>query len=158
VGVFVDQPVDFVNDVADRVGLGVVQLHGDEPPDAVHRVGRPVVKAIRRTDPDAALQWPSRVLLLVDADDPERRGGTGTRADWTAAARLAVRRPILLAGGITPENAAQASLQVRPFGLDVSSGVELSPGVKDAARMRSLFDAIQAIEREMTAAMRDGAR
>jgi phosphoribosylanthranilate isomerase len=154
----VDQPVDFVNDVADRVGLGVVQLHGDETPDVVHRVSRPVVKALRRTDPDTALQWPSRVLLLMDADDRQRRGGTGMRADWTAAERLAVRRPILLAGGITPENAAQASLRVRPFGLDVSSGVELSPGVKDVGRMRSLFDAIHASEREVAATMRDGAR
>jgi phosphoribosylanthranilate isomerase len=74
--------------------------------------------------------------------DPERRGGTGRVVDWTLAATVAARRRTLLAGGLAPENVAEAIARVRPFGVDVSSGVESAPGVKDHQRLRALFDAI----------------
>jgi phosphoribosylanthranilate isomerase len=83
-------------------------------------------------------------MLLVDADDPERRGGTGAKADWAAAAVLARERRILLAGGIDAGNVAEAIRTVRPFGIDVSSGVEDAPGIKSARRLEALFEAVRA--------------
>jgi phosphoribosylanthranilate isomerase len=80
--------------------------------------------------------------MLLDVHDPERRGGTGRHVDWSAAAVVAARRRTLLAGGLTPDNVADAVTRVRPFGIDVSSGVERAPGVKDPARIRALFEAL----------------
>jgi phosphoribosylanthranilate isomerase len=147
VGVFVNQAPAYVNAVAGLVRLGAVQLHGEETPDRLPRFDRPVVKAITRIDTDTADVWPDRVRLLVDADDPVRRGGTGAKADWEAAARLAALRPVVLAGGLTPANVADAVRQVRPFGIDVSSGVEESPGIKDPGRMQQLFEALRTVVR-----------
>ena len=152
VGVFVDDDIDRVNEIADLAGLGAVQLHGDEGPDVLERLNRPVVKALTRVDEATAARWPDRVLLLVDAHDPVRRGGTGARADWDAAAGLAAKRPIVLAGGITPGNVLEAIEAVHPIGIDVSSGVEDAPGIKSAARIRQLFEEIGT-----AAAVRDGA-
>lgn len=143
VGVFVNESVDHMNAVADQVHLGAVQLHGDERPDLLPSIERPVIKSMSRIDSDTAAQWPPDVMLLVDADDPTRRGGTGEKADWMSAAKLAVSRPIVLAGGLTPDNVAEAIATVTPFGVDVSSGVEDAPGVKNAARIKALFDAIR---------------
>jgi phosphoribosylanthranilate isomerase len=146
VGVFVDQPVAYITDVTGIVRLGAVQLHGGETPETARLLDAPVVKAIsgeavmRGVD-----QWDDQVLLLVDAHDPLRRGGTGQRADWNAAKDLARRRRLLLAGGLTPENVAEAVELVRPFGIDVSSGVERAPGIKDHVRVRALFEAIGTI-------------
>ncbi len=146
VGVFVNQPVEDVNAIAQRVGLGAVQLHGDETIDEALRIVRPVLKAVTAgAAPQAVLNWPDRVMLLIDAHDPDRRGGTGRTTDWTVAASLAAVRPALLAGGLRPENVGEAIARVRPFGIDVSSGVEAAPGVKDHARMRALFEAVSAV-------------
>jgi phosphoribosylanthranilate isomerase len=145
VGVFVNQPIAYVNGVAALVRLGAVQLHGDETPDQASRVARPVVKAVPVHDGtagDAADEWPDRVTVLLDVHDPRRRGGTGRTVDWTIAAALAARRPAMLAGGLTPDNVAEAVTRVRPFGIDISSGVERSPGVKDPGRLRALFEAL----------------
>ena len=120
-----------------------MQLHGDERPTVLNGISRPVVKAIGRVDAESGVGWPERVTLLVDAYDPERRGGTGVRADWQAAAALATSRRILLAGGITPANVVEAVTRVRPFGIDVSSGVEDAPGIKNADRIRELFEALR---------------
>jgi len=147
VGVFVNEAIEHVNGIADSVGLGAVQLHGDEQPSVLAHANRPVVKAIGRVDGAQAASWPAPVMLLVDADDRERRGGTGARADWDGAARLAASRRILLAGGITPTNVAEAVATVRPFGIDVSSGVEDAPGIKNIDRMRELFEALRAVPR-----------
>lgn len=143
VGVFVNESADHVNAVADVAQLGAVQLHGDELPELLTSIERPVVKAIGRVDPDTAERWPEEAMLLVDADDPTRRGGTGARADWLAAARLAAQRPIVLAGGLTPGNVAAAIAAVRPYGVDVSSGVEDAPGIKDPVRIKALFEALR---------------
>jgi phosphoribosylanthranilate isomerase len=85
---------------------------------------------------------PSRATVLLDAHDPVRRGGTGRTIDWSLAAAAAARRPVILSGGITPENIRAAVHTVRPFAVDVSSGVERSPGLKDHERLRALFDAV----------------
>ena len=144
VGVFVNQPAEYVAGVASLVPLAAVQLHGDEPVAYAGRVGRPVIKALTL---DAALgaemmDWPANVTILLDAHDRVRRGGTGRAIDWTSAATIAAKRGVLLAGGLNPDNAAEAVDRVRPFGIDVSSGIERSPGVKDHERMRALFDAL----------------
>jgi len=145
VGLFVNQPAGYVNDVVSLVQLAAVQLHGDEPPWFAAQMTRPVIKAVSVDGdaPAAMAEWPESVMLLVDARDPVRRGGTGVRADWLAAATLARGRRLLLAGGLTPENVAGAITEVRPFGIDVSSGVEQSPGVKDHRRLKALFDAMR---------------
>jgi phosphoribosylanthranilate isomerase len=142
VGVFVNQPAEYIDGVANVVPLAVIQLHGDEPPSFAASLSRPVFKAVSRLDLEAASAWPAHVTLLVDAHDRTKRGGTGMKADWAAAAALARRRPVFLAGGLTAWNVADAVAQVRPFGIDVSSGVESSPGIKDAQRMAALFAAL----------------
>ena len=141
VGVFVDQPLEYVNGVASLVRLGVVQLHGDETPRFAAAVSSPVMKAVSTGRADMRA-WPSRVRLLLDAHDPVARGGTGRTIDWTAAADMAVQREIFLAGGLTPDNVANAVARVHPFGIDVSSGVERAPGIKDHQRLRALFEAV----------------
>jgi phosphoribosylanthranilate isomerase len=141
VGVFVNQSLDYVNGVASLVRLGVVQLHGDESPQFANAVARPVMKAVSIGKADVRL-WPARVRLLLDVHDPITRGGTGRTIDWTAAAAIASEREIVLAGGLRPENVADAVARVRPYGIDVSSGVERSPGIKDHERLRALFEAV----------------
>jgi phosphoribosylanthranilate isomerase len=142
VGVFVNQPAEYVNGVASLIRLGAVQLHGDEDRAFLAQVACPVVKALSAAGIASAADWPAPVMILVDAHDPVRRGGTGAVADWTQAAALARQRRVMLAGGLTPENIADAVAQVRPFGVDVSSGVESAPGIKDRGRMKALFDAL----------------
>jgi phosphoribosylanthranilate isomerase len=142
VGVFVNQPESHVNGVAALAGIGAVQLHGDEGPAFAASIVRPVIKALGRVDPGAVDIWPAHVTLLVDAHDPIRRGGTGERADWISAAALARRRRVLLAGGLNAQNVAAAVAEVRPFGVDVSSGVESRPGIKDRLKMKALFEAL----------------
>jgi len=141
VGVFVNQPLAYVNGVASLVALGAVQLHGDETPEYAAAVSRPVMKAVS-VGRDEASVWPSRVRLLLDVHDPVARGGTGRTVDWAAAADLSARREVLLAGGLTPDNVADAVARVRPFGIDVSAGVERAPGIKDHGRLRALFEAV----------------
>jgi phosphoribosylanthranilate isomerase len=145
VGVFVNQPSDYVNGVASLVRLGAVQLHGDEDLEYIGRINRPVIKAVSNGTADAAAHaWPRDAVLLIDAHDPERRGGTGVTGDWAVAARLARSRRVLLAGGLTAENVAEAVSRVQPFGIDVSSGVESAPGIKDHARMEAFFRMLRA--------------
>jgi len=147
VGVFVDQPAGHVKDVAAVVGLGAVQLHGNEDVGFCRAIGRRVIKAASVAQAIAlAAFWPPEVTLLLDAVDAERRGGSGQTVDWTAAAGLAARRRIILAGGLTPENVTDAIRTVRPFAVDVSSGVESAPGVKDEHRLRAFFAAVAAAE------------
>jgi phosphoribosylanthranilate isomerase len=148
VGVFVNQPADYANGVASLVGLSAVQLHGDETAAFAGLMRRPVIKAIAIDGVGADLGrpgvdgWSERVTVLLDAHDPEQRGGTGRTIDWAMAAAIAGARRVLLAGGLTPENVAEAVRSVQPFGIDVSSGVEAKPGVKDHGRLRAFFDAL----------------
>jgi phosphoribosylanthranilate isomerase len=147
VGVFVDQPAGHVKDVAAVVGLGAVQLHGNEDVGFCRALGRRVIKAAS-VERATALggYWPFEVTLLLDAVDAERRGGTGQTVDWPAAAAIAARRRVILAGGLHPQNVGDAIRQVRPFAVDVSSGVESAPGVKDEGRLRAFFAAVAAAE------------
>jgi phosphoribosylanthranilate isomerase len=152
VGVFVNAPTADVTETAERVGLGAVQLHGDEPPASVSGLRWPVWRSATVADAKAVREaWPPGTLLVLDAADPERRGGTGTRVDWVAAARVARGGPVVLAGGLTPANVAEAVATVRPRGVDVSSGVESAPGVKDSDKVtRFVEQARRALESEST--------
>jgi phosphoribosylanthranilate isomerase len=148
VGVFVNQTVDGIRAIVATTGISAIQLHGDEPPDYASALGWPVLKAVKVDQAAAAAdRWPSGTTLLIDAADPVRRGGTGTTVDWQQAAAAARGRRVVLAGGLTPDNVATAIDAVRPFGVDVSSGVEDAPGVKNQdkvarflASARSAFD------------------
>jgi tryptophan synthase beta chain len=142
VGVFVNASPDLVTDVVRRTGLGAVQLHGDESAEDYRTCGARVIKAVSlQGDEDEAyaVALPSDVTVLVDAFDPSRRGGTGLSADWSRAARVAARRPVLLAGGLSAGNVEHAVAAVHPWGIDVSSGVEAGPGRKDHGRIGALM-------------------
>ena len=144
IGVFVDQPAEFVREVAARTGLGAVQLHGHESTTYARELGLRVVKAVtmRRAAAEGVLDQWAHATILLDAEDTERRGGTGRTIDWNAAAAVARRRPIVLAGGLRPDNVGEALRVVRPAGIDVSSGVEQAPGAKDPNLMRAFFTAV----------------
>jgi phosphoribosylanthranilate isomerase len=145
IGVFVNAPVDEIRHIAAEVGLAAVQLHGDEPPTLCdglpYRVLRAVAVAGEATL-DAADRVPARITVLLDARDPVRKGGTGRTVDWSVAAEVASRRRVFLAGGLRPENVGEALRVVRPYGIDVSSGVEARPGRKDAGRLRDFFEEV----------------
>jgi len=144
VGVFVNQPE--AADIAREVGLSAVQLHGDEPPDTYRGLPVRVIKAVAVTgngSGDLAAAIPASATVLLDAHDPVKRGGTGRAIDWTVAAAVALRRPIILSGGLNADNVVSAVEAVRPYAIDVSSGVESAPGRKDPAKLRALFDALQ---------------
>lgn len=140
-GVFVNCEADFINDIAEQVGLQFIQLHGDETPEFCHSINHPVIKAIRLNGPDdssrvKAYQQASWHVLL---DTPtEHWGGTGQTHDWALARSIAQQMPVLLAGGLTPDNVSEAILQVHPWGVDVSSGVETNR-VKDKEKIRELI-------------------
>ncbi len=151
VGVFVDAEPSTVARVAGEVGLDAVQLHGQEPIGLFAGLGIPLLKAVSVTsaeDVERACALPEDVILLVDADDRVRRGGTGQKADWGLAAVLARRRTVWLAGGLSPANVAEAIRIVRPAAVDVSSGVEARPGVKDHARIAAFLAAVRAGQME----------
>ena len=132
VGVFVNEPIDSIRSAVDHARLTAVQLHGDEPPAYADALDWPVFRAVSVEEIDSAAEaWSAETALLVDNIDPVRRGGTGGAIDWTRASGVARTRRIVLAGGLTPENVASAIRAVHPFGVDVSSGVEAAPGVKD---------------------------
>lgn len=136
VGVFVNEPIDSIRATAKRAGLTAVQLHGDEPPAYADALDWPVIRAVSVSEIDrVADAWSVDTALLVDNIDPVRRGGTGAAVDWSRAAGVAKTRRIVLAGGLTPDNVASAIRAVRPFGVDVSSGVESAPGVKDFGKV-----------------------
>jgi phosphoribosylanthranilate isomerase len=148
VGVFVNQSPDEVGRVTLGVGLDAVQLHGQERAEDYVGRARRIIKAVpvgSKRPPDLALGLPPEVTILLDAHDPVRLGGTGTTIDWSVAARMARARRVILSGGLHPNNVRDAILAVRPYAVDVSSGVEVEPGRKDAEKMRALIDAVRQV-------------
>ena len=149
VGVFVNMPPDRVAAIMDECDLDLAQLSGDEPPSDLVMLGERAFKGIRPKDAADAMVLTARYVvraappsLLVDASAGAGQfGGTGKVGDWAAAAAVAAAHPILLAGGLRPENVAAAIAAVQPWGVDVASGVESSPGRKDAAKMRAFVRA-----------------
>jgi phosphoribosylanthranilate isomerase len=146
VGVFVDQSEAEVERIAAEARLGAIQLHGRESPEFCGRLRRPVIKAFgvdESFDAGALDAYAAGITVLLDAKDDDKHGGTGRRIDWTMAARVAAGRRMMLAGGINADNVEEAIRAVRPFAIDVSSGVERAPGVKDHAKMKALFEAVR---------------
>ncbi len=137
VGLFVDEPLDMVNATVDQCGLDLVQLHGVEKPGYCDSIRRRVIKTFRMKD-ITSLE-PMRdyrvAAFLLDAWSPAAHGGTGQTFNWEIAACAAQSNRIILAGGLTPGNVAEAVRKVRPYGVDVSSGVESGPGKKDSCRI-----------------------
>ena len=143
VGVFVNAPPEDVIAIVGDCALGAVQLHGDEDPDAFSNMTVPAWRAVRMRE-GTCLPAPETWTVdryLVDADVPGQYGGTGQLADWHAASEMAMQRRVMLSGGLTAAIVAEAIARVRPLGVDVSSGVEVSPGIKDKQAVRAFIEA-----------------
>jgi phosphoribosylanthranilate isomerase len=153
VGLFVDVALDAVNDLAARCGLDRIQLHGRETPEFCRQVTRPVIKAIRIKNAESLSLVPDYNVsaYLLDAYvEGALPGGTGASFSWELAAQAKPYGPVILAGGLTPENIEAAIAQIRPYGVDVSTGVERTPGIKDHQKVR------QFIARAKAAALEKG--
>ncbi|MCF7967282.1 phosphoribosylanthranilate isomerase [Methylobacter sp. Wu8] len=142
VALFVDEQESRINEVLDQVPIDCLQFHGDEPAEACRLYGKRYMKAVRMQDgidiPGLARQYHDAAGLLLDAYDPGAKGGTGSRFDWNKIPEHCAL-PIVLAGGLDENNARQAVQTVRPYALDVSSGVEAEKGVKDALKMAAFI-------------------
>lgn len=153
VGVFVNATAEEIAAILDGCGLHLAQLCGDEPPDVLRVLGERAFKVLRPSSraalESALLQYPARSAppaYLLDAHVNGQYGGTGRHADWSLARLVARWVPVLLAGGLTPENVAEAVQQVQPWGVDVASGVESMPGRKAPDKMQAFVrNARQAI-------------
>ena len=156
VGVFVNSPVDEVKNILETCHLDLAQLHGDETPELLESFSGKAFKAIRLSASTAvdesvfpflkSVPESASPAFLIDAAVKGIYGGSGVTADWSAAAELAKKYPLLLAGGLTPENVADAVWQVKPWGVDVASGVESAPGEKDASKMSAFVKAVKRAE------------
>ncbi|HEY0140958.1 MAG TPA: phosphoribosylanthranilate isomerase [Thermoanaerobaculia bacterium] len=144
IGVFRDASIDYISEIAALTGIDLVQLHGTETDEDIAELGIPAIKSFRVGDalPDTT-SVPSAEWLLFDTYDERRVGGTGRRFDWSLLAMYPRTKPFFLAGGLTPDNIAGAISLVRPDAVDVSSGVEAEPGIKDPEKLRGLFDRVR---------------
>jgi len=144
VGVFIDQDPDEVRQIGDFVGLDLLQLHGSEPPG--YDAGRPVMKVLKVKDgqiPDAGA-WPDPIML--DSWSADQRGGTGQTWDWESARELLATRRVFIAGGLQPGNVSKVVTAFKPYGVDVSSGVESAVRVKDPDKVRAFVHAVRIAE------------
>ena len=152
VGLFVDAEPSVVNDVLDTVSLDLLQFHGDESPAYCTQFSRPYCKALRmREELDviaAAQQFKDARSLLLDTYRAGVAGGTGEIFEWQRVPQL-LRNKIILAGGLSPENVGDAIAQVRPYAVDVSGGVESTPGVKDAKKIEAFIAAVSRADNEL---------
>jgi phosphoribosylanthranilate isomerase len=149
VGVFVDYPVDELNEVVRQAGLGAAQLHGAESPEYAREVQASTVIKVFRVGEEfdvARLEPYEDCGILLDTYRSEQAGGTGETFDWEIARRVGEKAPVILAGGLGPDNVREAIRVARPQGVDVSSGVEVAPGVKDPAAIRRLFEEVARAE------------
>lgn len=157
VGVFVNSPLDTVRQILDFCQLDAAQLHGEEPSEFLNQFEGRAFKALRpktQSQAETMIQTydtfpssPTSLLpgFLIDAYHPSLYGGTGHVTDWTMAANIARRYPIMLAGSLTPANVTEAIQAVRPWGVDVSSGVELEKGKKDHQKVREFVRAVREV-------------
>jgi phosphoribosylanthranilate isomerase len=154
VGVFVNQSLDEVAALADMLHLSIVQLHGDEGPsyanEVARRTGAKVIKAqsVRLASDVIAVQAFHTDFHLLDTHRAGMRGGTGETFDWTMLRRRSSKVPLILSGGLTPENVGAAIAATHPFAVDVASGVEASPGIKDPEKMRAFAEAVRGVAAE----------
>jgi phosphoribosylanthranilate isomerase len=151
VGVFVDEDQQTVRNLMDDCGLTIAQLHGNESATYCKELGRTVLKALRMKDRSTFLalaEYRGRAGVrgfVLDAFSDQAYGGTGQVIDWQLAAEVGKAAKILLAGGLTADNVEQAIQTVHPYGVDVSSGVEQSPGMKDHEKMRAFIRAVRVV-------------
>ena len=149
VGVFVNSSVEEIKDILQTCQLDLAQLHGDETPETFAQLAPHAFRAFRGIpESNAGYERDEAPTMLIDAAVKGVYGGSGVTADWAAAAELAKKYPLLLAGGLTPENVADAVRQVQPWGVDVASGVESAPGEKDAEKMLAFVKAVREIENQ----------
>jgi phosphoribosylanthranilate isomerase len=151
VGLFVDAESHRIREVCQRVRVDVLQFHGDEPPDFCTSFAKPYVKAIRMT-PEVDVEREARIHnsavgLLLDTYHPGVKGGTGLRFDWTRIGS-GCSLPLILAGGLTPDNVREALERVGPYAVDVSSGVEADKGIKDSRKMAAFIRKIYDFDHE----------
>lgn len=149
VGVFVNAPEEFVFQAIHACGLNLLQFHGAEPPEYCGQFGLMSMKAFRMADETVLSELPKydTAAYLLDAYTPGELGGTGRQFNWDLAVQArAFGKPIFLAGGLTPENVADAVVKVRPFAVDVASGVESAPGKKDAAKVREFIARVRQVK------------
>jgi phosphoribosylanthranilate isomerase len=144
VGVFIDQSEDEVRQVSSFVGLDLLQLHGSEPPG--FRAGKPVIKVLKVRDGviGGASEWPDP--LMIDSWSPDQRGGTGRTWNWELARPLIESRRVFIAGGLEPGNVGDVVSRFKPYGVDVSSGVEAEVRVKDPEKMSAFIRAVRLAE------------
>lgn len=144
VGVFQDSSPDYIKEIASITGVDLVQLHGAETDDEIREIGIPCVKTLRVGDtlPDTHAT-PNAAWLLFDTWDERRSGGTGRRFDWSLLALYERSKPFFLSGGLNPDNIVAAISLVRPDAIDLATGVESEPGIKDHGKMEKLFERIR---------------
>ena len=147
VGLFVNAAPDTIRQTMRISGLNVIQLHGDESAEDCRLNPYPVIKAVRIKDADslAGIDRYNVSALLLDAWNDQQYGGTGESFDWQLAKSLTAGQPLILAGGLNPDNVAEAIRVVNPYGVDVSSGVEVSPGHKDHNKIRKFIQQVRQI-------------
>ena len=157
VGVFVNEGVAEIEETVDYLGLSGIQLHGDEDPDFCRQVGRAlpsctIMKAFRigeHTRESELSQFNEQVKgFVLDSYVKEKEGGTGISFDWHILARLNIRKPIVLAGGLSPENIRQALGICQPYAVDVNSGIEIQPGVKDHEKLERFVTEVRKFDDE----------
>jgi phosphoribosylanthranilate isomerase len=155
VGVFVNSTPETIRQTLEKCALDFAQLSGDETPLQLQALGERAFKGLRPANAGQLRQalagYPQRRMspsVLIDAYRPGEYGGTRQRADWDLAAEFTGQIPLLLAGGLTPENVAEAVQRVNPWGVDVASGVEFAPGRKDAAKMAAFVQAAKTVRKE----------
>ncbi|ROR32835.1 phosphoribosylanthranilate isomerase [Inmirania thermothiophila] len=146
VALFVDPDPELVRGVLATVPVELLQFHGEEPPAFCRSFGRPYIKAVRLREAGdwarAEARWGDAAALLADTDRPGRPGGTGETFDWSLVPAHR-RLPLILAGGLRPDNVGAAVRAVRPYAVDVSGGVERAPGEKDPARMEAFLGEVR---------------
>jgi phosphoribosylanthranilate isomerase len=151
VGVFVDEEAGAVRGIAEIAGLDWIQLHGQESPEYCCSLGRRVIKGFRIKDPSSLSllhdYQGSVQAFLLDTYKAGTAGGTGETFDWALARKARELGPIILAGGLTPANVAQAIHAAQPAAVDVASGVEAAPGKKDPGKLREFFEAVKEVGR-----------
>ncbi|MGM0506649.1 MAG: phosphoribosylanthranilate isomerase [Bacteroidota bacterium] len=156
VGVFVNHPLDELNEIVRQCGLDMVQLHGTESPDYCHLIDKPVIKVIHVEEGDTPETLVDRAEAYLSAADylmfdhriGDQWGGTGESFDWSLLSSISREKPIFLSGGLGPDNITDAIRTVQPFAVDVNSGLELEPGVKDYDKVEAFFDRIRELEEE----------
>ncbi|HIE43375.1 MAG TPA: phosphoribosylanthranilate isomerase [Candidatus Omnitrophica bacterium] len=148
VGVFVNEEIERVEEIAEFLRLDVLQFHGDEPPSYTQKFKRRVIKSFRVRDGDSlkAISDYKVSAYLLDTYSPGVYGGTGETFNWDLAIRAKEFGTIILAGGLNPDNVALAIQKVMPYAVDVSSGVESSPGKKDPARLAAFIQKVRKVE------------